>query len=393
MPAREEKPLAVAVIPTYNEAGSIGPLLDELRAAAGAAGGWRFSALVVDDSSPDGTADAVRRKTGFGGDVFLLSRPKKEGIGAAYCAGFKYAMNELHADAVVEFDGDGQHPADCVPALLRELDAGADYAVASRNIKGGSEPAGRGFARLALTLLGGLAARFILFFPTKRFLEVTDPTTGLKATRVRGFADRLALDSDKLVSRDFGYKVQWLAEILRLGARYKEVPLRFENRRAGKSKFTPGAIIDVLRACVLVRAADPWARRFFKFALVGLTGYLVNAIFLAAIFRVTGMEVLSWLLSTEIAILSNYVFNNAWTFSGEGKTGARPWLAGLLKFNAASLGSLAILGILGPFLTMLIGGAYRQIILAGIIVFLVVPYNWFTYNKFVWRTKRPQSHE
>jgi dolichol-phosphate mannosyltransferase len=251
MPARSQT--AVIIIPTYNEVANIGPLIDELCSRTfPVITDWNIQLLVVDGKSTDCTADAVKEKQKSFQCLHLFEETARHGLGAAYLEGFKYAMNTLHADVVVEFDGDFQHPPDVIRELLGKIGEGFDYVAGSRNIPGGSE-AERSMFRHILTKFGGFLARFILFFPYATFWQVTDATTGLKATRVKGFVDRLNLNPEHLKSKKFGYKVQFLSETLALKARYAEIPLQFQNRAAGKSKFEMSTIADILMACIRTR--------------------------------------------------------------------------------------------------------------------------------------------
>lgn len=247
-------PKAVIVIPTYNEAGTVGKLINVFnKEIFHKAPNWDIKILFVDGRSPDGTGKIVSEQSKIFPNVYLLEEKKKDGIGSAYLKGFRYAMDELFADVVIEFDADFQHPPETVLNLLSKIDGGYDYVVGSRMIDGGSEPVGRNIFRLALTNFGGWLARFILFFPSKYFMLVTDPTTGLKATRVKGYLDRLDLDETHLHSKKFGYKVQLLSETIFIGARYIEIPFHFENRLAGNSKFELGTVGDILIACLKTR--------------------------------------------------------------------------------------------------------------------------------------------
>ena len=149
--------------------------------------------LVVDGNSPDGTGKIVTEKSKKYPNTYLLTETSKDGLGAAYFKGFKYAIDQLNADFVFEFDADFQHPPETIPSMLQAMDDGYDYVIGSRKIKGGAEPEGRDFMRMMMTEAGGFLARFILFFPFKHFFDVTDPTTGLKVTRVKGFLDKMDL--------------------------------------------------------------------------------------------------------------------------------------------------------------------------------------------------------
>ncbi|MDE1940507.1 MAG: polyprenol monophosphomannose synthase [Patescibacteria group bacterium] len=259
MPKPTQK--AAVVIPTYNEAGNIGRLIDALCGNVfPSIEGWEMHAVIVDGDSPDGTGRIVEERSAlYPGKVHLIKEKGKSGIGAAYLQGFSFAMNELRADAVIEFDADFQHPPEMIPVLLSKLDGGFDYVAGSRRIAGGSEPKDRDLARAFLTRFGGWLARAILFWPGKHFSAVTDPTTGLKATRVEGVLEKLDLRPEHLYSKGFGYKVQLLKETLEAGARYAEVPLRFQNRAAGESKFEPDTTWEVLWACLRTRIKEPQA--------------------------------------------------------------------------------------------------------------------------------------
>jgi dolichol-phosphate mannosyltransferase len=243
---------AVVIIPTYNEADTICPLIDALlEVARTTAAHWRVLVLVVDGDSPDGTAQAVRAAMARYPQIELLIEEQKAGIGAAYLAGFERATRQLGADVVIEFDGDFQHPPETLPLMLRAIDDGFDYVLGSRAIPGGSYPPGWSLYRNLLSRGGGFVARVLLFFPGRAFFRVTDPTTGLKATRVHGVLDRL--DLGRIRSKGFGYKLELLYHLVRQGARIQEIPLRFQPRRVGESKITRQTPGEILRTVLWLR--------------------------------------------------------------------------------------------------------------------------------------------
>jgi dolichol-phosphate mannosyltransferase len=378
--------VAVVVIPTYNEAENISLLLDEFfNNEFPKINNWRIKVLVVDAKSPDGTGVIVQEKSQNHSDIHLYSEDKKQGIGAAYVTGFSKAINDLSADVVIEFDADFQHPPKYVGLLLKEIDNGYDYVLGSRKVPGGSETYQRNLIRSLLTSLGSIVARCILFFPNKFFWQVTDATTGLKATRVKGYMDKLDLRPEHLHSKKFGYKIQLLSETLHLGAKYKEIPLNFDDRHAGISKFESTTTIEVLIACIKTRLHQESTGRFIKFAIVGVSGYIINAVSLEIFQSLTNIEFLAWALSTELAIISNFTFNNLWTFKLRSITKPENLIRRLLKFNSSSLGALIIQVVVGTSGVYLLGEDFRQIILI-FTSFLIVPfYNWYMYNKFVWK--------
>jgi dolichol-phosphate mannosyltransferase len=259
-----ERHKAVVVVPTYNEAESIDRLVDVLCGDLfPKIAGWDVQLLIVDGNSPDGTAGRVRQAQQRYPTLTLLVEEAKRGIGAAYVLGFAHAMRALQATVVIEFDGDLQHPPKTIPAMLAAIDAGYDYVLGSRRIQGGGYPRGWSLYRHLLSRGGGSVARLLLFFPRRAYFRITDPTTGLKATRVPGVLDRF--DFGVLQSRGFGYKLELLYHLERCGARIAEVPLRFQLREAGESKITTQTPREIFGTVLRLRATDerthPWARR------------------------------------------------------------------------------------------------------------------------------------
>jgi dolichol-phosphate mannosyltransferase len=391
---------AVVVIPTYNEAGSIGEMLDYLctktfpairSKKGGLSGDWEMEVLVVDDSSPDGTGKIVRDKSAIYPEIHLLERTAKTGIGSAYLDGFRYAMEKLHADYVFEMDGDFQHPPETILPALKALEEGYDYVIGSRKIKGGSNPKGWGFTRLFFSEVGGFVARLIMFFPFKHFFDVTDPTTGFKVTKVKGFLDHLNLEGSHLYSRSFGYKLQLLYETLVLGAKFKEVPLAFQARIAGKSKIETQTAKEILFVVIRLRWFDPRIQRFMKFGIVGFVGYLVNAstLYLFTKYNLPGW--FAWGGSTELAIISNFTWNNIWTFKDLKITGFSRLAYKFLQFNFTSAGALIIQVVVGLLADRIIGTQYRQIVLPLTILFLILPYNYLMYTLVIWKTKKARA--
>ncbi|MBU1117924.1 glycosyltransferase [Patescibacteria group bacterium] len=390
---------AVIVIPTYNEADNIGRMIDYLNSKTFPSldKKWNMKILVVDGNSPDGTGKVVDQKSKKYSNTYLFTETSKDGIGAAYLKGFKYAMEKLKADYVFEFDGDFQHPPETIPLMLEAMDQGYDYVIGSRKIKGGSNPKGWGFKRVFFSEVGGFTARFIMFFPFKNFFKVTDPTTGLKVTRVKGFVDQMNMDyKSHLLTKSFGYKLQLLFETLKMGAKFKEVPLAFKVRNAGESKIEPKTAKDIFIVAIKLRWFDEFTQKFLKFGVVGGFGFVVNTLG-AKIFKsllITPDSNLSLLnalcnaMAAELAIISNFTWNNVWTFSSEKITKLSPLISKFIAFNLSSI----VTGILIPslvigLLTSLFGDKlflYQIIAIFG----LTIPLNWVVYNKFIWKKSK-----
>jgi dolichol-phosphate mannosyltransferase len=160
-----------------------------------------------------------------------------------------HAMKEFHADFVMEFDADFQHPPTDIPRMIGTVDGGdVDYVIGSRFIPGGSIPPEWGLHRKFLSVVGNWVARICLFLPS-----IHDVTSGFKLTRTRGFLDRF--DFSALLSRRFAYKVHLLYFMVKMGARVKEVPFHFCPRDAGESKIMNNEMIETLRVIWRLRAA------------------------------------------------------------------------------------------------------------------------------------------
>lgn len=390
--------IAVIVIPTYNEADNIGKMIEYLNTKTfpnivakkgDLTESWDMKILVVDGNSPDGTGKIVEKESKKYNNTYLLTETSKDGIGAAYLKGFKYAIDKLKADFVFEFDGDFQHPPETIPLMLKAMEEGYDYVIGSRKIKGGSNPKGWGFKRVFFSEVGGLVARFIMFFPFKNFFKVTDPTTGLKVTRVKGFIDKMDLDwkGDRLLTKSFGYKLQLLFETLKMGAKFKEVPLKFHVRNAGESKIEAKTAKDIFRVAVLLRWNDELTKRFLKFGIVGFIGFIINAFFLNFFSNFMSAP-WPWTLSAEVSIVSNFTLNNLWTFKSRQISGQEKLIKKFLEFNLSSAGAIVIQSIFGTLAEFIFGPGNKTLYLAVIIVFLVLPYNWTMYNLVIWRKKK-----
>ncbi len=229
----------LVVIPTYNEAGNISTALDRVRVAVPHA-----DILVVDDNSPDSTAALVEQHRDYtaddtdgldgSGHVFLLSRAGKDGLGAAYRAGFTWALTHGY-EAVVQMDADLSHPAERIPALLDSLES-ADVVVGSRYVPGG-EVSNWSLSRRLISRVGNNYVRLVLRLP------VHDTTAGFKAFR-RDTLERIgAVDS---TSNGYCYQVENTWRAARLGLRVIEVPICFTDRTEGTSKMSGVIVVEAL---------------------------------------------------------------------------------------------------------------------------------------------------
>lgn len=224
---------ACVVVPTYNEAENIRPLLDaiyeEERKQPDTKSPVPLMVLVVDDSSPDGTADIVRAYRDRNPDVHLLVRKEKAGLGAAYTAGMRHAIATLAPDVILEMDADFSHnPAD-IFRLIEEIKRGADFVIGSRYVPGGSVPEDWGVHRKLLSNAANLFSRTVL-----SIRDVKDCTGGFRAIH-RSVIETVDLES--LDAKGYVFQVSLLDAALRRGFVVREVPIAFSDRERGKSKM------------------------------------------------------------------------------------------------------------------------------------------------------------
>jgi dolichol-phosphate mannosyltransferase len=215
---------ALVIVPTYNERAGIAEVLRRLLETTTE----DVEVLVVDDSSPDGTA-AVAGSLG----AEVLRRPRKDGLGGAYVAGFARALG-AGAGAVVQMDADGSHDPAALPGLLALARAGADLVVGSRSVPGGAV-VGWHPVRRAVSRAGCAYARAVLRLP------VRDLTSGFRCWRGAALGD---VDPASVRSEGYAFQVELADRALRRGLRVVETPIVFRERRAGRSKMTPRIALE-----------------------------------------------------------------------------------------------------------------------------------------------------
>jgi len=336
----------------------------------------------VDDNSPDGTADIVRSVMKKYKNIHLITG-EKQGLGAAYVRGFKYAMENLKADVVFEMDADFQHNPNDIPRFLDKISSGYDYVLGSRYISGGSIPKTWGLHRKFLSFFGGWFARVVL--GTK---SVKDYTTGYKAMRVKGYLDKI--DLSKILSKNFAYKIHLLYEMLNLKAKTIEIPIKFVDREKDKSKSNAvRESKESMKVVLILRYRKN--ERFFKVCIVGAIGALIQIVFASLLVSLLGYRnaVLSNVLATEVAILANFFINNAWTFSDRKVVNFAGLIRKLPVFNLLSLGSIIIQAVVMWAGTKILDVSslppYLFLVVLGILLGLI--WNFTMYTKVVWKEK------
>jgi len=229
---------ATVCLPTYNEREN----LEQMLRALGGVLRDGDRVLVVDDRSPDGTGELADRLAAELPFVDVLHRERKEGLGPAYLAGFRRALAD-GAELVLEMDCDFSHDPKDVPRLIAAVEGGADLALGSRYVGGGSIP-NWGLVRRAISLGGNLYAQAVLQS------GVRDLTGGFKCFRRRVLE---TIDLGAIDSRGYAFQIETTYRVLRAGFRVVEVPIAFVDREQGHSKMNRSIVLEAVWKVPLVR--------------------------------------------------------------------------------------------------------------------------------------------
>lgn len=318
----------VVILPTYNEKENIALMLGALQEQ------FRniphdMNILVVDDTSPDGTADVVRAESEKVRNLFLITG-QKQGLGAAYIRGMKYAINELQADAVMEMDADFSHKPEDVPRLIEALDQGADFAIGSRYVPGGKISDDWGFLRRMNSKWGNVFARYVA-----GMYSVRDCTAGFRAIRSSVISK---IDPDTLKVKGYAFQISLLHEAILNHAVIREIPVEFLDRKRGETKLGLSDIIEFMLNTWWIRFER--SKTFLKFAIVGASGVIVNLASFTVLLKMGLNKFLASPAAIEISIITNFFLNNFWTFSKR-ELNDRIHIRGL-KFNVVSFVALAV---------------------------------------------------
>jgi dolichol-phosphate mannosyltransferase len=222
---------ALVVLPTYQEAENIRDVLTRVRDAVPEA-----HILVVDDGSPDGTADLAATVAEELGQIDVLRRAEKSGLGPAYRAGFTWGLERGH-DVLVEMDADLSHDPEVLPELIGAVtDGRADLAIGSRYIPGGSVP-GWPTNRRLLSQWGNRYIGLMLRMP------VRDATAGFRAYR-RSIIEKIGLE--RVRADGYGFQIEMAYEVSKAGGTILEIPITFRDRLRGESKMSPNIVTEAL---------------------------------------------------------------------------------------------------------------------------------------------------
>lgn len=282
------------IIPTYNEKDNMSILFDRISKCLHH---LNYEIMVVDDNSPDGTAQEVQelsRKY----PVKLVVRKHEKGLATAVVEGFRHAAGEIF----VVMDADLQHPPEKIMSLVDEIHRGADIAIGSRyKVENGFGEFN--LIRKIISRGANVPARILL----RELPDIKDIQSGFFAMKRDVIKD--------VELKPTGYKI--LLEILAVGKykTVKETGYQFSRRENGESKLGAGTIIDYIRHLVSLSWRKGELTRFLKYCIIGATGIIVNT---ATLFFFTGILGVFYLLSSaaayEVSIITNFIMNDRWTF-------------------------------------------------------------------------------
>jgi len=366
------------VSPTYNEAENVPRLAREVDKALS---GIDYELLIADDDSPDGTWAVAQELADTNPRLRVLRRTQNRGLSAAVIEAF----SSCSSDYVGVIDADLQHDPSILAQMIAALDRGADVAVGSRYVQGGGTGKWNAFRRFQSWVATKLARTFL-------GVELTDPMSGYFILRRADF-NRLQKQLDLR-----GFKIL-LELIARLApSRLEEIPFTFRTRVAGESKLSSRIVLQYLGQLWRLSSVSRYMSvRFIKFALVGASGTLVNLGAFLILARMLGVH--DWRISafaSLIANLTNYIFNNAWTFVDRGHRGwslLRGYLS-YLGFSAVGLSAstLTFAGLSQAYLHLrpnhLSKGPTIAALLFQLAAILVgTVFNYELNKRFTWRDK------
>ncbi|PAY24884.1 dolichol-phosphate mannosyltransferase [Dietzia natronolimnaea] len=233
----------LVIIPTYDERENLPGVVERLLASAP-----DVAVLIADDNSPDGTGEVADRLAADDprGRITVLHRAGKQGLGAAYIAGFRWGLERGYS-VLVEMDADGSHPPERLPAMLAEIDAGADLVIGSRYVPGGSVE-NWPWQRHVISRGGNVYSRIMLG------VGIKDITAGFRAYRSESLS---RLDMDAIESKGYCFQIDMTWRLLNTGGTVVEVPITFTERTVGHSKMSE----SIFREAAVNVARWGWEKR------------------------------------------------------------------------------------------------------------------------------------
>ncbi len=367
----EERPLRFSlIIPTYKEAKNIPQIVEQLSRLLDSQLAGDYELIVVDDNSPDDTWKVALELTADYPQLRVMRRIDERGLSTAVIRGWQAARGEV----LGVIDADLQHPPELLLQLWSEIQRGADLAVASRHVEGGGVSdwsiirrlLSRGAQTIGLILLPGVIGR------------VSDPMSGYFMVRRQCLVGRpLSPLGYKILIEVLGRgKVPWIGE----------VGYVFQERQAGESKVTWKQYVEYLQHLLRLRLSLGHIGRFIRFGVVGFSGVFVDmAVFYLLREHVELGLTRSAILSAEVAILNNFLWNDVWTFGdiSRHQRGWRKRFKRFLKFNLICLAGLILNVLLVNLLFNVFG--INEYVSKLIAIAAVTVWNFWINLKLSWR--------
>ncbi len=325
---------ACIILPTYNEAKNIPIIIPRIFAQSEKIATHDLHVLVVDDKSPDGTEEEVRKCMETFANLHLISGEKR-GLGEAYKRGMDHAIEFLDPDIIFEMDADLQHSPDLLPLFVSLTTYDFSLVIGSRFAPGGSTP-NFSFRRRLLSNVGNILIRLFGGLP-----KIHDCTSGFRCIKAELIKK---CEFGYLSTRGYSFQSSLLCELLRQGARVIEIPIVFPDRVHGESKLTFNDQVEFLVNLFKIRFRSSGA--FLRFLGTGLSGLIVNMLVYILLTRAFGSALeYAAALAIEISILWNFVMRGF--MDAEGRREGSKWFGDLLSYHRVMLfGAVVNFGIL-----------------------------------------------
>lgn len=364
----------VIIIPTYNESLVIAETIRQVFQATSSST-MSVHVLIFDSCSTDNTQDIVACLQGTYPQLHLITEPQKTGLGSAYLQAMRYALTNLSADIIVEFDADLSHQPRYLLPIIEKMHA-HDVVVGSRYIKGGSIPQNWGWHRKFLSQLGNIVARTVLTPKYKDF------TSGFRATHYLALNKALP---ERFISDHYAYKLELLWALHKTKAKILEYPIEFVDREQGQSKLPANSISDSLRVLATLRFYE--LKPYISMCAVGLIGLVIQFL-VYNVLRLNYAPFIAAQLAVIAATVNNFILNNQFTFKKRS-------LSQRFKSFAFFVGySVLMVGFQGNWVKLGInyfGTGYLKenlIMIAGVVLGSVL--NYLCYSRLIWKEKSQQ---
>lgn len=362
-------PIACIVLPTYNEAGNIPVVIPQIFEQGTKFNSHDLHVLVVDDSSPDGTAEVVREMQKKYKNLHLING-EKNGLGEAYKRGMAHASDQLNAEVIFQMDADLQHDPAMLPLFITLYNFGFTFVIGSRFAPGGTT-VNFSFYRTVISRVGNFLIRVLGGLP-----RLNDFTSGYRCIK----ADLLKkCDLNHLSTRGYSFQTSLAFELLRNGAKVLEIPIIFREREHGASKLAFRDQFEFVINLARIRFGKYYD--FVRYMFIGFAGVLVNlGIYIIAARGLNIFPEVSALISIEASIVFNFLMNNLWNIRKS--VAGKHWFPRLIRFHKKTIPGAVVTYVV--FL-LLIANQYYQVPALAAGIFIGVFVNYIVDAYFTWR--------